>query len=298
MEGYLRIRLNPLIRRLLTRSIAIIPAVIVIGIFGEGEVDNMLIFSQVLLSMQLAFAVIPLIHFVSDKKRMGLFAIKPFTQSLAWLIAIIIVTLNMHLVIDQALSWQAAGDSLLTGVLIWTGIGGLFLLLIVTFAYPYILKRKEFSINIHDVADVDPGQAHAAQPFHTIALALDYSDKDRHVIRYALQLANPETRFVLIHIVESAPARMIGSEIKDYETIGDQKRLDQYIKLFADRGYSAEGALGFRNRAREIARLTGEAKADLLVVGSHGHRTIKDWLFGQTINSLRHMVSIPVFIAQ
>ncbi|MCB0697646.1 MAG: Nramp family divalent metal transporter, partial [Chitinophagaceae bacterium] len=75
MEGYLRLRISPWMRRILTRMLAIIPAVIVILYTGEQKVDEMLIFSQVLLSMQLAFAVIPLIHFVSDKKRMGVFAI-------------------------------------------------------------------------------------------------------------------------------------------------------------------------------------------------------------------------------
>jgi len=75
MEGYLQIRLNPWLRRLLTRLIAIGPAVFIIGVYGEGKVDDLLVFSQVLLSVQLGFAVIPLIHFVSDKEKMGEFVI-------------------------------------------------------------------------------------------------------------------------------------------------------------------------------------------------------------------------------
>ncbi|HCT23705.1 MAG TPA: iron/manganese transporter, partial [Chitinophagaceae bacterium] len=71
MEGYLRLRINPWLRRLLTRLIAIVPAVIVIYVFGDSELDNLLVFSQVILSLQLGFAVIPLIHFVSDKQAMG-----------------------------------------------------------------------------------------------------------------------------------------------------------------------------------------------------------------------------------
>lgn len=69
MEGYLRLRINPWVRRLVTRIIAIIPAVIVILINGENNIDSLLILSQVILSLQLGFAVIPLIHFVSDKKQ-------------------------------------------------------------------------------------------------------------------------------------------------------------------------------------------------------------------------------------
>ena len=75
MEGYLRLRINPWLRRLLTRVLAILPAVIAISIYGDNEVDKLLIFSQVLLSIQLGFAVIPLIHFVSDKEKMGKYAI-------------------------------------------------------------------------------------------------------------------------------------------------------------------------------------------------------------------------------
>src|SRR4029079_10264095 len=94
MEGYLRLRINPWMRRLLTRVIAIIPAVLVIAINGEKDINNLLVLSQVILSLQLGFAIIPLIHFVSDKRTMGRFTIKPVVQVLAWLIASILVYLN------------------------------------------------------------------------------------------------------------------------------------------------------------------------------------------------------------
>src|SRR5438874_5164521 len=100
MEGYLRIRINPWIRRLMTRLIAIIPAVIVILINGEKNIDSLLILSQVILSLQLSFAIIPLIHFVSDKKTMGVFAIKPYVQILAWIVAGVLVYLNVRLVAE------------------------------------------------------------------------------------------------------------------------------------------------------------------------------------------------------
>ncbi|HVG16116.1 MAG TPA: Nramp family divalent metal transporter, partial [Chitinophagaceae bacterium] len=102
MEGYLRLRINPWIRRLLTRVVAIVPAVIVIIINGENNIDDLLILSQVILSMQLGFAVIPLIHFVSDKQKMGAYTIKPLTQFFAWLIATVLVYLNVRMVFGQA----------------------------------------------------------------------------------------------------------------------------------------------------------------------------------------------------
>jgi len=97
MEGFLDIRLKPWLRRLITRVLAITPAVIVIGIFGEGKVTSLLIFSQVILSFQLPFAVIPLIQFTNSRKRMGEFANSRATAVVAWIVAIAIIFFNAEL---------------------------------------------------------------------------------------------------------------------------------------------------------------------------------------------------------
>jgi manganese transport protein len=97
MEGFLNLRLKPWLRRLITRSIAIIPAVIVIGFYGEGKVTSLLILSQVVLSFQLPFAVIPLVQFTSDKVRMGAFANSRFTTIFAWAVAAAILAFNFEL---------------------------------------------------------------------------------------------------------------------------------------------------------------------------------------------------------
>jgi manganese transport protein len=299
MEGYLRLRINPWARRLLTRMLAIVPAVLVIMIMGEEMVDSMLVFSQVLLSMQLAFAVIPLIHFVSDKKRMGIFTIKPLTKAAAWLIAAVIVVLNLKLVYETALDWIAATDSTALKGLIILGELGLVVLLGITLIYPFILRSREAtSIDVHEKVEMDSLQTTISKPFKKIALALDYSDKDQKVIQYAMQLGNYETEYTLIHIVESAQARMMEDQAKDYETIKDKEQLYRYVKFFTDRQHKAEGLLGFKDRAKEIARIVKETDSDLLIVGSHGHKNIKDLIFGETINSVRHMIEVPVFIAR
>jgi manganese transport protein len=142
MEGYLRLRLNPLLRRLITRLLAIIPAVFVILIFGEDEVDTLLIFSQVVLSMQLGFAVIPLIHFCSDKKKMGKFVIKPVVQILAWIIAAILVYLNLRLLINEAVDFFTTSDSTFWKSMIILGGAVLGGLLIYTIIHPKIARRK------------------------------------------------------------------------------------------------------------------------------------------------------------
>ncbi|HKM90742.1 MAG TPA: Nramp family divalent metal transporter, partial [Candidatus Acidoferrales bacterium] len=94
MEGFLRFRMRPWLRRLVTRLAAIIPAALVIGLMGSNHVTSLLILSQVILSLQLPFAVIPLVQFTSNRKRMGEFTNRPVTIAVAWLTAAAIVALN------------------------------------------------------------------------------------------------------------------------------------------------------------------------------------------------------------
>jgi len=100
MEGFLNFRLRPWLRRLLTRLIAIVPALIVIILFGEGSTTNLLVFSQVILSLQLPFAVIPLVMFTSNRNLMGEFVNPFWLKALAWLVASIIVGLNSWLLLQ------------------------------------------------------------------------------------------------------------------------------------------------------------------------------------------------------
>jgi manganese transport protein len=296
MEGYLRLRISPILRRMITRLIAIIPAVLVILIAGEKSVGSLLIFSQVLLSMQLAFAVIPLIHFVSDKKRMGKFTINPGIQTISWIVAALIAVLNFKLVWEQAAEWMNTSNNLFFNILIVAGGMGLLLLLMLTLIYPFVLKRRKSTMDVH--TPMKSIVTLSTPDFKTIALALDYSDTDNNVIRYALKLAEPDTRFILVHITESASSSMMESEAEDFETRRDKIRMEAYMRLFKEQGYDVSYEIGIKKRTREIARICKEQKADLLVVGSHGHKGIKDLIFGETVNKVRHLVSIPVFVAK
>jgi manganese transport protein len=100
MEGFLDLRLPSWARRLLTRGIAIIPVIVVTAIYGERGTADLLVFSQVVLSMQLPFAVIPLVRFVSDRRKMGQFAIPGYVAAIAWIVAGVIVVLNVKLLVD------------------------------------------------------------------------------------------------------------------------------------------------------------------------------------------------------
>ena len=295
MEGYLRLRINPLIRRLLTRLLAIVPAMIVILIYGESEVDTLLIFSQVILSMQLGFAVIPLIHFVSDKKTMGIFAIKPVTQVLAWLIATILVYLNVSLVFNEAGSYFQRSDNLFGKIAIILG-GLLFaLLLLYTLLYPLLArKRKLASILMH--SDNLELQQFKIPEYKKIAVALDFSINDQKLLGSAIGQGKADTMYLLIHIVESPSARLLGGESDDYETLKDQERMESYQRQLQEKGFTVTGKLGFKNRTKELARIIKEEKADLLIIGAHGHSGLKDWIYGETINSVRHELKIPVLV--
>ncbi len=100
MEGFLNIRLRPWLRRLITRLLAIIPAVITAAIYGESGTAQLLVFSQVVLSLQLSFAVIPLVLFTNDRRKMGAFVNPPWVRTLAWITAAIIVILNVKFLLD------------------------------------------------------------------------------------------------------------------------------------------------------------------------------------------------------
>ena len=105
MEGFLNIRLRPWLRRLITRLIAIIPAVIITALYGEKGTTDLLVLSQVVLSLQLSFAVIPLVIFTSDRRKMGEFVNPAWLKILAWTVALIIAALNAKLLFDQCRQW-------------------------------------------------------------------------------------------------------------------------------------------------------------------------------------------------
>jgi len=107
MEGFLDIRLPPWLRRLITRLIAIIPAVIVTALYGEKGTGALLILSQVILSLQLSFAVVPLVRFTGDRRKMGLFATGPLLRGAAWVVAATIIGLNAWLLIGTFRGWLA-----------------------------------------------------------------------------------------------------------------------------------------------------------------------------------------------
>ena len=294
MEGYLQLRINPWVRRLVTRLLAIVPALIVIILYGEERVDSLLVLSQVILSLQLGFAIIPLIHFVSDKKTMGKFVINVRTKIAAWLVASVLVYLNFKMIVNELGAFFNSENIVLKIVIAVVCI--LFLvLLIYILIHPWTRKgQQQVSIQMHPSTAVFPSLE--IPSFKKIAIALDFSENDNKLIAYAIGQGKEDTEYLFIHIVESGSAKILGKETDDYETRKDQEQLDFYVESLKSRNYKVEGLLGFRFRAREIVRIVKENDADMLVVGAHGHSGIKDIIYGQTVNSVRHELKIPVLI--
>lgn len=295
MEGYLQLRISPWVRRLMTRVIAIIPAVIVILINGEENIDSLLVLSQVILSLQLGFAIIPLIHFTSNKKTMGQFAIKPFIIFLAVLITAVLVYLNIRMVFEQVSDFFASPENTVWKIVIIVA-GILFLaLMIVAALYPFFGKKKlTTALQVHpEIADLE---SLPVPTFNKIAVALEFSAHDSKLIAYALGQGNKNSSFVFIHVVESAPARMLGNESDDLESRKDQERMDKYVDQLNAKGYKCNGVLGFKSRSKEIIRIVNIEKADMLVIGAHRHTGIKDIIYGETVNTVRHELKVPVLI--
>jgi manganese transport protein len=299
MEGHINLRIEPWLRRLLTRLLAIIPAMFTIIYFGENGLGSLIILSQVVLSLQLGFAVIPLIHFTSDRKRMGNFAISAKVKILAWACAILILALNAKLVIDQLNDWVKGYPNSLIWIygLVFPLTGAVALLLVYVFLRPLLFKHYDAP------AQVPHGLATAITDlspiiYKTIGITIDFSKNDRDTIRHAIMQGGKKADYRLIHVVETAGARYYGTETLDHETQSDVDNLEKYVSSMKDLGYKADGKIGFGSAPSAIAKIVNEENIDFLVMGSHGHKAIKDLIFGTTVNSVRHMVNVPVLVVK
>lgn len=299
MEGYLNLRIQPWVRRIITRLIAIVPAVIVILVYGESVTGKMLIFSQVILSLQLGFAIIPLIHFVSDKSKMKGFEISKTTQIASWIVALIIVSLNAKLVFDEISGWLETSDN---PIVLWLTVVplafGFLILLLYIVLKPFVTKAK------HEVASHLPHNFElnfskvAAYNKKNIAISVDFSDADQIAINSAFELGGKEANYTLIHVVETIGAIFYGENIKDHETTIDEKLLLEYQQILSDKGFKVDIKLGFGKPNESIPKIVNNGNFDILVMGTHGHTGFKDVLFGTTVDKLRHKISIPLFIVK
>ena len=134
--------------------------------------------------------------------------------------------------------------------------------------------------------------------YKRIAITVDFSMSDSKAISNAFSQGGKNAEYILIHIVETAGARMMGHEIDDLETVSDKSNLEKYRSDLTEKGYSVQTKLGFGNAKKSIPEIVNNCDCDLLVMGAHGHRAFKDFLFGTTLDEVRHNVKVPVLIVK
>lgn len=298
MEGHINLRIEPWLRRLLTRLMAIVPAIFTILYFGDNGLTNLLILSQVVLSLQLSFAVIPLIHFVSEKKKMGRFAIGPLGKVMAWTCAAIIAVLNGQLIWQQIGVWeQSHGTATWIYALVLPVVIFIGLLLIYVFLRPMLYKHKDDHVYVpHGIASAIVELE--AIKYRHIGVTIDFSKNDTEAIRHAIMQGGKHAAYTLIHVVETAGARYYGNEVMDQETQSDIDNIDKYAEAIRKLGYKAGTEIGYGAPSSSIAGVVKKKDIDFLVMGSHGHKVLKDLIFGTTVNRVRHMVNVPVLVVK
>jgi manganese transport protein len=278
MEGFVKIRLRPYIRRLVTRSIALLPAVVVIWISGDQGTYKLLILSQVILSLQLPFAIVPLVHFT--------------------ITSAIIIALNGKLVYDQVMEWVRGGAPLIISILTVGFVAATSLFLVYIIILPLVHGERGW------LEEKPEGASAVLEAIEThrikhIAAALGRDESDAAIVSQALSLAKTEKAMLtLIHVVDSALAQVYSGEGYDEHTRDDEQYLLEIAEEVRSLEVAVEIELAYGDPSRELVNFAVSHKVDILVMGSHGHRLLGDLLWGQTVDPVRHRVNIPVLVVR
>jgi manganese transport protein len=305
MEGFVRLRLRPWARRLLTRLLAILPALAVILWTGQHSghdqkaVDKglmqLIVLSQVVLGFQLPFAIVPLLQFTSDRRRMQEFANARWLRFLGWACTAVVIVLNVVLLSRQVNDWAdtvtagggqavwvygpaAAVGLALAGFLGWVAI------------YPWLTGREEAPWPA-------PTPALPQVRYRRIGVAVELEGRDDPVLAQAAALAHSHgAELIALHVVEGTAATLLQQEADDLESRQDRVHMAKLVEDLRVTGLPAGGVLGYGTPADELVRLANEQRLDLLVVGAHGHRFLADLALGRTVSPVLHRLTIPVLV--
>jgi len=299
MEGFLHFKMRPWLRRMITRGLAIVPAMIAIWIMGDQGSYRLLILSQVILSLQLPFAIVPLVKFTSSRTKMGPFVNRWWVKTIAWIVTAVIVALNAQLVIEEIRGWHEAAGAygwlvLATAVPSAGGLG----LLLVWMTFRRLDKPIEpISVSVEEVLNA---AAAKRTSFRRIGVALEVRDTDSQMLSKAVPLAEAHgAEIILMHVVEGVGGQWYGQQTGDLESRGDEAYLDALAESLRTRltGSTVPAvhvAVGYGGVVAELVRLAKANELDLLVLGGHGHRRLADVFAGETIPGVRHGLSIPI----
>jgi len=307
MEGFLNIRVRPWLRRLVTRSLAIVPAFLVIWMAGNEGSLKLLLLSQVILSLQLPFAIIPLIQFTGDPLRMGPFASRPWLRLLGWLTAVVVLALNIWLAWQQIAEW--ATDAGNWAAAVWLGAavvaGALLGLLLWITLHQYRRPGAPLpaTLGLEERSQETSGALVTAQTYRRILVPLDHSDLDRIALGHAAGLVRGSRgqrgRIYLLHVEEGVTSQVYGSDSLTAEVEVGRAYLDSLVASLGEMDIEVETAIRHgANPRKEIVKYAREIEPDLLVMGAHGHGGLKDLIFGNTINPVRHQLNIPILVVR
>jgi manganese transport protein len=249
------------------------------------------------LSLQLPFAVVPLVKFTSSRVKMGPFASRWWVMVLAWLAAVIIIALNVKLVAAQVIDWAAGAGGL--AWLVWATAVPVMAVLVALLAWMTFRREKVQKIAMAVSADQVARDAVGEQKhFRRIGVALEAKLTDSAMLAEAVAMARVhQAELVLMHVVEGVGGQWYGPQTGDSESREDE----QYITRLADRlrddlaaaGVAVRAVLGYGDVPSQLVKLARQEQVDLMVLGGHGHGRVSDVIRGETISSVRHGLSVP-----
>jgi manganese transport protein len=299
MEGFLNIRVRPWLRRLVTRSLAIVPAFIVIWLAGSRGTLQLLLLSQVVLGLQLPFAIMPLIHFTNDPQRMGPFASGWKLRLGGWITAVVVVSLNLWLAQQQIAEWasHSGSYSTLVWIVCFAVSGALFGLLVWIAVQPY---RRPTAATATLGLEERSAELITPPTYRRILVPLDHSPLDRIALSHAAALASrTHGRIFLLHVEEGVTSQIYGSDSSTAEVEAGRDYLNSLVDSLGEMKIHVETAIRHgSNPRKEIVNYAREISPDLLVMGAHGHGGIKDLIFGNTINPVRHQLNVPILVVR
>lgn len=302
MEGFLNIRMRPWLRRLMTRTLAIVPAAFTVYVAGENGTYKLLLLSQVILSMQLPFAVIPLIHFTNSKERMGALANHIWVQLLAWMTAALILVLNVWLIFLTVRDWLNDAGALrgrleLLLIPILTALAFLLMWITLHPVLPrWIRQLGHASVQLPTAIAEDLPRPN----YQKILVPLDHTARDRDAIAHAAAMAKQQgAKLYLLHVEEGVTSQLFGPLSSTAEVEAGGHYLQRIVEDLESQQIPVEVVVRHaRTPTKEIVRYAEELQPDLVVMGAHGHKGLKDIAFGTTINAVRHKLKVPLLIVR
>jgi manganese transport protein len=285
MEGFLNFRMRPWLRRFITRAVAVVPAALTIHFAGDEGAFRLLILSQVVLSLQLPFAIVPLIRFTGDRKRMGELVNAGWVRLLSAACAALIVSLNLWL------AWTE-----LAALPRWASIP-LISPLVALLAYVTAARPRERAAP----AMPEARELAFAEPvYQRILVPVDHSALDRVALAHAVAMGKPHGAVIhLLHVEEGVTSQVYGEEARTAEIELGRQYFEDLAAAVRRAGLAAELEILHGKEVKSlIIQRARTLRPDLIVMGAHGHKGLMDVVFGATINEVRHGVEAPVLVVR